>query len=95
MVKVAKAAVHDIKKVIIIDHDICRRCGLCAKACTTSLLQKDNKKDYPHPMEDRVDNVEQIENVFKYHTTACANCRICVITCPREAIYVEATTTVF
>lgn len=91
----SKAAVHDIKKTIVVDHDKCRRCGMCAKACTTKLLQKVNKEDYPSPRQDRVDSEEQIGNIFRYNTTACANCRVCVITCPREAINVEATTTVW
>ena len=83
-----KAAVHDIKKTIEVDHDKCRRCGLCVKACTTKLIQKPGKEDYPSPRKDRVVSEETIGNVFRYSTTACANCRVCCITCPREAINV-------
>jgi Pyruvate/2-oxoacid:ferredoxin oxidoreductase delta subunit len=87
-----KAAGHDIDKVIVVDHDICKRCGLCAKACTTNLLQKPTKEDYPFPLKERVIEEEQRGSTFRYKTEACANCRVCCITCPRGGINVEATT---
>lgn len=90
-----KVATHDIQKTIVVDHDKCKRCGLCAKACTTKLLIKIEKEDYPAPRKDRVVGEEQIGLFFRYVAPTCANCRICVITCPREAIDVEATTTIW
>jgi NAD-dependent dihydropyrimidine dehydrogenase PreA subunit len=86
-----KAEKHDIDKVIAIDHAVCRRCGACAKKCTTHLLEKLNKEDYPAPRAARVTRQWQEESVYKYDAPTCANCRICVITCPREAIDVIAT----
>ena len=77
---------HDIDKIIAINHEVCKRCGMCAKKCTTRLLEKPNKEDYPAPMAARIVREWQEGGVYKYDAPTCANCRICVITCPFDAV---------
>ncbi|KJS14637.1 MAG: hypothetical protein VR69_16925 [Peptococcaceae bacterium BRH_c4b] len=79
--------ISDMKKTIAIDRDKCLSCGLCVDACTCKLLQMGY---FPEPRKDRIQDEKQIGNVFNYVAPTCANCRVCIITCPEEAIDILA-----
>ncbi len=81
--------ISDMKKTISIDHEKCISCGLCVDACTCRLLVMVD--DFPEPRMDRIEKEksEQIGDVSKYVAPTCANCRVCIIACPQEAIEIR------
>lgn len=78
-----------INKTIVVDRSKCVGCELCVGACTCKLLEMGEK--FPQPREDRVDAVEHLEDLVRYVAPSCSNCRVCIITCPKEAIDIIAT----
>lgn len=78
-----------INKTIVVDRGKCVGCKLCVNACTCKLLTMEEK--FPQPRQDRVDAVEHLEDQVRYVAPSCSNCRVCIITCPKEAIDIIAT----
>lgn len=68
-----------MKKFIVnIDERVCKGCGLCVFYCPKDVLKladKMNQKGY---------NVAEV-----IHLENCIGCRLCDISCPDFAIYVE------
>lgn len=83
-----KTIISDMRKILIIDRDKCLSCCLCVDACTCKLLEME--EDFPRPRKDRIGGEEQIGEIYKYVAPTCANCRVCIITCPQEAIEILA-----
>jgi NAD-dependent dihydropyrimidine dehydrogenase PreA subunit len=76
---------------VIFEYELCERCGLCVDACTVRLLADEevDGETIAKPRDDRVEGVTRKGNSVIYDCPGCSNCRICVITCPVEAIYVK------
>ncbi len=74
---------------IVIDYEKCLGCGSCVEECTVRLLAEESDeegKNIIRPRSDRVDKTETNGHVFVYFAPGCSNCRVCIITCPSEAI---------
>jgi heterodisulfide reductase subunit C len=78
----------DMKKTLSIDFDRCINCGLCAKACTCHLMVMYGEN--PRPFKERTSMESQSGAVMSYVVPTCANCRVCIIKCPKDAITIFA-----
>lgn len=76
---------------ILFDYDLCMSCELCVDECTVRMLavEKDGDDTIVKPRQDRVEGIERKGSKVIYNCPGCSNCRVCLITCPEEAIYVE------
>ena len=64
--------------LFIIDKEICKRDGLCAKECPTNIINFTDKQTFPSPVE----NAEEF----------CLNCGHCVAVCPHGALTLNTMT---
>jgi NAD-dependent dihydropyrimidine dehydrogenase PreA subunit len=78
---------------IAIDYDLCTNCCSCVEECTVRLLVSEDFEGGYHtivrPRHDRVEGKKEMGNIVEYDASGCSNCRVCVITCPVEAITIE------
>ena len=78
---------------IKIDYSKCLQCNMCVDECTVRLLVEEETEDdrevRVQPRQDRVEGKEIKGDVIEYYAPGCSNCRVCVITCPEEAIDIE------
>ena len=64
--------------MVYVDAELCMSCGLCMSNCPGGVFEYSsevNKKGYNY--------------VQPLHEDACIRCRLCEISCPDFAIYVE------
>lgn len=64
--------------MVYINQNLCKGCGICISVCPKNVIimsEEQNKKGY---------TVAKVENI-----DFCIKCKLCEISCPDLAIYVE------
>jgi len=73
--------------IIKIDYNLCTNCNICVEECSIRLLMCED--GIVKPRGDRVEGIKNSGSVIEYNAPGCANCRMCEIFCPGEAITIE------
>lgn len=68
-----------------INHDTCKRCGLCAKRCPVDALELREREDVPESEAGAELNPKDRKEIV-YNTDACIGCGVCAHTCPTQSL---------